>query len=123
MQSCSFQKIIEENPREILAFLKQNNFPAIVSRDSEFYSLLARLVHVHEVDTGYSLEELPQDFVEKEIRGTIGFAIDVTRIDAGHKLSQNRNNEDHENIILKLNERDDENSKKVAAAMRGRRNA
>ncbi len=62
-------------------------------------------MHTHETNTSYSLEGLPQDFVEKEIRGVVGFAFDVTRIDAGYKLSQNRNDEDHANIIQELDKR------------------
>ena len=89
----------------------------------ELYAVLSRLVHNHEVNTGYTLESLPQDFVQKEIKGVVGFAIDVTRIDAGYKLSQNRNDEDHENIIRELNKREDEDSIKVAKAMRERKHA
>ena len=88
----------------------------------ELYALLSRLIGAHEVSTGYSLESLPQDFVQKEMKGVVGFAIDVTRIDAGYKLSQNRNDEDHENIIRELNKREDEDSLRVAKAMRTRKN-
>ncbi len=87
----------------------------------ELYALLSRLVHNHEVNTSYSLEGLPQDFVQKEIRGVVGFALDVTRIDAGYKLSQNRNDEDHENIVQELDKRGDADSMKVASAMRAKR--
>jgi transcriptional regulator len=87
----------------------------------ELYALLSRLVHNHEVNTSYSLEGLPQDFVQKEIRGVVGFALDVTRIDAGYKLSQNRNDEDHANIVRELDNRGDADSVKVASAMRDKR--
>ena len=87
----------------------------------ELFALLSRLVHHHEADGGYSLEGLPQDFVEKEIKGVVGFAIDVTRMDAGYKLSQNRSDEDHENIVRELDKRGDEDSAKVAKAMRKKR--
>jgi transcriptional regulator len=90
-------------------------------QDDELFTFLSRLVHTHEVNTSYSLEGLPQDFVQKEIKGVVGFAIDVTRIDAGYKLSQNRNDEDHENIVQELNKRGDMDSVKVASAMREQR--
>lgn len=89
--------------------------------EDELLALLSRLVRSHEVNTSYSLEGLPQDFVEKEMKGVVGFAVDVTRIDAGYKLSQNRNDEDHENIIRELEKREDEESAKVAKAMREKR--
>ncbi|MHB8779295.1 MAG: FMN-binding negative transcriptional regulator [Anaerolineales bacterium] len=84
----------------------------------DLYTLLSRLVKKHEVETGYSLEGLPEDFVQKEMKGVAGFEVQVTRIDAGYKLSQNRNDEDHENIIRELQERGDPNSTEVAKAMR-----
>ena len=84
----------------------------------ELRSLLSRLVKNHEEPTAYSLEALPQDFVQKEMNGVVGFAVDVTRVDAGYKLSQNRNDGDHENIIRELEERGDENSAAVAESMR-----
>ncbi|HUM25701.1 MAG TPA: FMN-binding negative transcriptional regulator [Anaerolineales bacterium] len=86
----------------------------------ELYSLLGRLVRQHEVDSNYRLESLPQDFVKKEMNGTVGFVVDVTRMDAGYKLSQNRNDEDHANIIRELEGRGDLNSMEVAEEMRKR---
>lgn len=90
-------------------------------QDDELSAFLSRLVHAHEMNTSYALEGLPQDFVQKEIKGVVGLAIDVTRIDAGYKLSQNRNDEDHQNIVLELDKRGDEDSAKVAMAMRKKR--
>ncbi|HNE69473.1 MAG TPA: FMN-binding negative transcriptional regulator [Anaerolineales bacterium] len=87
----------------------------------ELYSLLGRLVRQHEVDSNYRLESLPQDFVKKEMNGTVGFVVDVTRMDAGYKLSQNRNDEDHANIIRELEGRGDVNSMEVAEEMRKRK--
>jgi transcriptional regulator len=87
----------------------------------ELYSLLSKLVQKHEVQTSYNLEGLPQDFVRKEMNGVVGFAVDVTRVDAGCKLSQNRNDADYENIVRELERRGDEQSAGVAKAMRERR--
>lgn len=94
--------------------------PRILTGD-ELYALLSRLVHIHEETTAYSLEGLPQDFVEKQIKGVVGLAIEVTRIDAGYKLSQNRNDEDHENIVQELDKLGGANSAAVAKAMREKR--
>jgi transcriptional regulator len=92
-----------------------------ILQESEAFALLSRLVQQHETNTAYSLEGLPADFVAKEIKGIVGFAIGVTRIDAGYKLSQNRNDEDHENIIRELEKREDAESAQVASAMRKKR--
>jgi transcriptional regulator len=87
----------------------------------ELYLLLSRLVKNHEEPEAYSLEHLPQDFVQKEMKGIVGIAVDVTRVDAGYKLSQNRNDTDHENIVRKLEERGDEQSAGVAKVMHAAR--
>jgi transcriptional regulator len=59
--------------------------------------------------------------VEKEMRGILAFKIDVTRVEANYKLSQNRNDEDYQSIIAQLEERKDELSHGVAEAMRSQR--
>lgn len=87
----------------------------------ELHSLLSQLVGKHEAGTSYRLDNLPEEFVEKEMKGVFGFALDVTRIDGGYKLSQNRNDEDHQNIIHELEQRGDENSHMVAQEMKKQR--
>jgi transcriptional regulator len=90
--------------------------PRIVTGD-EYYAMISRLIEKHESETDYRLESLPQDFVEKQMNRTVGFQINVTRIEANYKLSQNRDEEDHHNIISRLHERKDEMSHAVAKAM------
>jgi len=85
---------------------------------AELHSLLSRLVRNHESQTNYRLETLPPDFVSREMAGVYGFAVSVDRMDAGYKLSQNRNDADHHNIVTELEKRGDENSVQIAAAMR-----
>jgi transcriptional regulator len=87
----------------------------------ELYALLNKLVGIHEVNTGYDLESLPPDFVEKEMKGVAGFALEVTRIDAASKLSQNRDDESYANIIHELEDRGDNVSAEIAREMRSRR--
>ncbi len=84
----------------------------------ELYSVLSRLVQNHESNTSYRLEGLPQDMVQKEIKGVFGFAVDVTRIDGGYKLSQGKTEEERNNIVGELEKRGDENSNKIAEAIR-----
>lgn len=95
--------------------------PELVTEHDEVYALLSRLVKRHEGASDYRMESLPQDFVEKEMKGVVAFKLDVTRLEAAYKLSQNRNDEDYKNIIIELERREDELSAGVAAAMRERR--
>ena len=94
--------------------------PRIVDGE-EYYAMLSRLIARHEGGTSYRMESLPQDFVEKQMNGTVGFQVKVTRIEANYKLSQNRDDEDYHNIISRLNERGDEMSHEVAKAMEKQR--
>jgi transcriptional regulator len=89
-----------------------------VVEGEELYSLLSRLVKRHETTSEYRLETLPPDFVEKEIKGVVGFAMDVARIEGAYKLSQNRSEQDYENVIRELEQRGDDYSKAVAQSMR-----
>ena len=97
--------------------------PRIVTDQAEVYELLSRLILRNESDAAYRLETLSQDFVMKEIKGIVAFQVEVTRIEANYKLSQNRNDEDYHNIVARLNEREDEMSHQVADAMRVQRPA
>jgi transcriptional regulator len=87
----------------------------------ELKSTLSRLVEQHEAHSDYRMETLPEGYADKEMKGAIGFVVDVTRIDAGYKLSQNRNDKDHENIIKELELRGDAESAGVAEGMRKNR--
>ena len=95
--------------------------PRLIADHDETFQLLKRLVDRHEAGSHYKLETLPRDFVDKEIRGVMAFQIQVTRIEANYKLSQNRNDEDYWNIVSNLEKREDELSDGVAEAMRRQR--
>ena len=84
-------------------------------------SLLSELIAKHETGTGYSMDGLPADFVEKEMRGVAGFALEVTRLDAASKLSQNRDDESYASIISHLEARGDDVSAEIAHEMKERR--
>ena len=95
--------------------------PRVVEDREEVYLLLKKLIDRHEAGSHYKLETLPPDFVEKEIKGIVAFQIEVTRIEANYKLSQNRDDEDYQNIVSRLGEREDEMSHGVAEAMKQQR--
>ena len=95
--------------------------PRLVTDYAQAYQLLERLIDRHERSGHYKMETLPQDFVEKEIKGVMAFQIEVTGIEANYKLSQNRNEEDYWNIVSHLDGREDELSHGVAEAMKQQR--
>ena len=81
---------------------------------------LKKLVDKYEASSKnpVSMDTMPEEFVKKEIRGIVGFEIKIDRIDAVKKMSQNRNEKDYQNIITKLDERGDAQSKAVSEEMK-----
>ena len=79
---------------------------------------LERMTHLHERVSSHPLtQEVLQSEIEKQISGIVGFEIDVERIEASYKMSQNRDDEDYRNIIAELEKLEDYNAKMVAAKM------
>jgi transcriptional regulator len=95
--------------------------PRLVTEKAETYGILKRLTDRYETTTPYRLETLPQDFVEKEMRGVAAFQIEVTEIEANYKLSQNRDEESYRSIVAHLEKRKDDYSHEIADAMRQNR--
>jgi len=58
---------------------------------------------------------------KKQIKGIVGFEIKITDVQAAYKLSQNRNEEDYNNIIDNLFEEEDLNSEVMAEVMKNRK--
>lgn len=87
--------------------------------------MLKRLVDSQEggypADSRYTIESLPKDLLQGMMSGMVGFEVMVTRIEAAAKMSKNRNARDYQNIIDKLQAREDTGSKDVAAEMEWRK--
>jgi transcriptional regulator len=63
------------------------------------------------------VKDMGKEFVEKEMKGAFGLKIIPTEIFIKQKLSQNRKENDFQNIISNL-EKSDENGKKIAEKMK-----
>jgi transcriptional regulator len=95
--------------------------PQVITDKSAAYGILKRLMDRYEPSGPSTMEALPKDFVDKEMRGIVAFQIEVTNIEASYKLSQNRDDESYQNIVEQLEKRTDDLSHNVAAAMRQNR--
>ena len=67
------------------------------------------------------LDALPQDYVDKLMKGVVGFEMSVDKVEARFKLSQNKDNVDYENVMRELKALDDYNAKWVAGEMERRK--
>lgn len=76
----------------------------IVSDRDELLEFLSLQIdkYEHKVNSDLKLSHLSTKFLEKEIKGIIGFKISIDKIDVAYKLSQNRNQIDYLNIINEL---------------------
>ena len=101
--------------------------PRVITEHDELYALLSRLVEKHEGHSGatpayaYRMESLPADFANQQMLAIVGFQIEIARMEASFKLSQNRDQESYDNVVTELYRRDDDNSLAVAEEMKRRR--
>ena len=81
---------------------------------------LRKLVDKYEGDqpTRFKLEDMPAEMLHREMKGIVGFEMEVSKVEASYKLSQNRDDKNYFGIIKKLEERGDEFSVKIAQEMK-----
>ena len=93
--------------------------PARVLDEEELKQDLTKLLEKHEAhrDKPVLWDTLSPALLEKELKGIVGFKIEVKEIQAAYKLSQNRHERDHQNIVNKLQEERDPNASELAKAM------
>ncbi len=86
----------------------------------ELIESLRKLTNKYEIKSTnpVSVDTMSKKFLETEIRGIIGIEVTIDRIEASYKLSQNRDEKNHTNIISELEKRKDENSATIAQEMK-----
>ena len=65
-----------------------------------------------------SVQKMNPAYVKKEMLGIVGFEIEITKMEAAYKLSQNRDANNHELIITELERRNDPASTAIAHEMK-----
>lgn len=95
--------------------------PRIVEDKAKMYDLLHALVQKHEA--GFEQPwpfQLPDTYLQNMIRGTVGFEIEITRLEGKFKLSQNRNDNERSHVASMLEAQGDDLSVGVATLMHER---
>jgi transcriptional regulator len=89
----------------------------------ELYESLDQLMRKYEARSRrpVTMEGLPPDLVEREMKAVVGFALEITDIHGKRKLSQNRDDANHATIIHELEQRNELFDADVAAEMRRER--
>ncbi|REJ80499.1 MAG: FMN-binding negative transcriptional regulator [Bacteroidetes bacterium] len=86
----------------------------------ELYNRLDELMHRYENGSAKPVEmkNLPKEMIDNYLKGIVGFEMSMEKIQGKWKLSQNRNDEDHSNIISELEKINEINSRIVAEEMK-----
>lgn len=94
-----------------------------VIEGNELLASLKHLVTKYEKDSinPVSVETMTPKYLETEMRGIVGFEIAITKIEATYKLSQNRDKENYERVIIALEDRKNMGSQEIAEEMKKRR--
>lgn len=96
---------------------------ATVLDEEELKQDLARLLQTYEEhrEAPVLWETLPPSLLEKELKGIVGFKIEVKEIQAAYKMSQNRAEADYGNIIAQLQHEEAPGAARMAEEMKKRR--
>lgn len=80
---------------------------------------LKKLVDKYEAASEHpvSVDTMSPKFLNKELRGIVGFEIEIDHIEAAYKLSQNRDELNHAHIIAQLQQKGDTQSLNIAQEM------
>jgi transcriptional regulator len=83
-------------------------------------ALVTTLTDRHEAGRSdpWRVTDAPEDFVRTQLRGIVGFEVEIERLEGKRKLSQNRTAEDRAGVAAGLGLSDDARDHAVAAAMR-----
>jgi transcriptional regulator len=65
----------------------------------------------------WALSDAPDDYVERMLRGIVGFRFRVARLEGKWKMSQNRELEDRDGVVRGLRSRSDGDDLRVADAI------
>ncbi len=92
--------------------------PRILEADAEKLGLLESMIREH--DEGYFQQwrELPEAYIARQLQGIVAFQMDVVRLEARFKLSQDRTQQERERIIQEFTAQDDSTRSELGELMR-----
>ena len=68
-----------------------------------------------------SVKTMSHEYVTREMKGVAGFEITIQRFEATRKLSQNRDDKNHQAVIEQLERKHDQGAQDIAALMKANR--
>lgn len=97
--------------------------PRIITDHTELYAHLKALVATHEAQFAnpWQFERLPVDYIERMMKGVVGFEIAITRLEGKFKMSQNRSQNERARVSAELRTREQPMLCEVAELVSGAR--
>lgn len=91
----------------------------LVEDRAELHAMLGALVDQHEAafECPWRME-LPEDYMDRMVRGVVGFTIEIARLEGKLKLSQNRGADDRRRVVDALEHGGDPLGRETAGLMR-----
>lgn len=94
----------------------------VLTRDELKAALDAMLTHYEaHRENGRLWDTFHPELLESEMKGIVGFEIEITSIQGAAKMSQNRNNTDYKSIVTELEKSNEQGEIQVAQWMREQR--
>jgi transcriptional regulator len=90
---------------------------ALLDNTQQTASLLAHTINAYEPAYMQQYEKLPDEYKQKMMKGIVAFEITVDDLQAKKKLSQNRSEQERENIINTLSKSQDTAESEIAKYM------
>ncbi len=89
----------------------------IIEEESKKADLLKHTINFYDAGYMQQWDALSDHYKSKMMKGIVAFKIEVTDLQGKQKLSQNRTEQERENIINSLSKSDDTNAKEIAVYM------
>jgi transcriptional regulator len=109
---------LESVPTWNYAAVHAYGVPRVVADRDEKYVMQQKLIALHDQDYLARFPSLPPDYIEKMLAGIVSFVIDVTRLDARFKLSQDKLPVERARVIASLEDSGDTAALETARLMR-----
>lgn len=96
--------------------------PRIITDHDELYACLRKLVSTHEAGFAEPWPfDLPAQYIDKMMKGVVGFSLAITRLEGKFKMSQNRTPNERVRVSAELAASQDPTLCEVAAIVGGKR--
>jgi transcriptional regulator len=92
--------------------------PVLIEERAAKIALQKKLIRQHDPDYLAQMAELPDSYLDVRLAAIVSFSLDVTRVDARYKLSQDKNPAERERIARELEASGDSIAAETARLMR-----